>query len=383
MNRRDLMKGSARAIGAATACVFSERAGAADARIVVEEHWAKKGNVDLYLDPKRVPGPGSQPVLVLVHGSSFSGRGGFDLQVPGHPRHPSSWNETARCTASTYGRWTTKVMGAPHGPGAIPTSYREPKTFGPPCPWIEQVTGKPSVMMFGQSSGAIRAGAFTAGQPDKIERLVLDAFTHTGENAPEIMRRRARVDTYRANPSRPIDRSTFIGIFSRDDPSTFEPAVPEALAKFELAMGDRVPSGTYLDMAVNLPLVDPAKISCPVLMLRAEHDGNATDEELLNFFAALPNRDKQFVFMQRGRARGSARNKSPSVVACHARVSHISARACPLKHSAAAIIGGALGPRATLAVLQRPPPEKPGCARVAEHSICRSTTVLRARDRVM
>jgi poly(3-hydroxyalkanoate) synthetase len=73
--------------------------------------------------------------------------------------------------------------------------------------------------------------------------------------------------------------------------------VPEALAKFELAMGDRVPSGTYLDMAVNLPLVDPAKISCPVLMLRAEHDGNATDEELLNFFAALPNRDKQFVFM--------------------------------------------------------------------------------------
>ena len=72
--------------------------------------------------------------------------------------------------------------------------------------------------------------------------------------------------------------------------------MPEALAKFELAMGDRVPSGTYLDMAVNLPLVDPAKIS-PVLMLRAEHDGNATDEELLNFFAALPNRDKQFVFM--------------------------------------------------------------------------------------
>ena len=74
MNRRDLMKGSALAIGAATACVFSERAGAADARIVVEEHWAKKGNVDLYLYRKRVPGPGSQPVLVLVHGSSFSGQ---------------------------------------------------------------------------------------------------------------------------------------------------------------------------------------------------------------------------------------------------------------------------------------------------------------------
>jgi pimeloyl-ACP methyl ester carboxylesterase len=295
MNRRDLMKGSALAIGAATACVFSERAGAADARIVVEEHWAKKGNVDLYLYRKRVPGPGSQPVLVLVHGSSFSGRGGFDLQVPGHPRY-SLMDEFAR-----YGFdvWTMdhEGYGRSTRTGSNSDILSGAEDLRAALPVIEQVTGKPSVMMFGQSSGAIRAGAFTAGQPDKIERLVLDAFTHTGENAPEIMRRRARVDTYRANPSRPIDRSTFIGIFSRDDPSTFEPAVPEALAKFELAMGDRVPSGTYLDMAVNLPLVDPAKISCPVLMLRAEHDGNATDEELLNFFAALPNRDKQFVFM--------------------------------------------------------------------------------------
>jgi pimeloyl-ACP methyl ester carboxylesterase len=164
-------------------------------------------------------------------------------------------------------------------------------------PVIERVTGRRSVMMFGQSSGAIRAGAFVNREPERVERLVLDAFTYTGENAPEIMRRRARVETFRASPYRRIDRSTFIGIFSRDDPSTFELAVPEALAQFELAMGDRVPSGTYLDMAVNLPLVNPAKIACPVLMLRAEHDGNATEEELLQFFAALPVRDKQFVFM--------------------------------------------------------------------------------------
>ena len=45
----------------------------------------------------------------------------------------------------------------------------------------------------------------------------------------------ARVETFRARPHRRIDRSTFTGIFSRDDPSTFEPAVPEALAQFERA----------------------------------------------------------------------------------------------------------------------------------------------------
>jgi hypothetical protein len=43
--------------------------------IVAEEHWAKKGEVDLYLIRKFLPSaraehPG-RPVLFLVHGSSF------------------------------------------------------------------------------------------------------------------------------------------------------------------------------------------------------------------------------------------------------------------------------------------------------------------------
>jgi hypothetical protein len=58
-----------------------------------------------------------------------------------------------------------------------------------------------------------------------------------------------------------------------------------------------VPSGTYLDMAVNMPMVDPLKLKCPVCLIRAEHDGNASEEELLRFYSALPNRDKQFVMI--------------------------------------------------------------------------------------
>jgi pimeloyl-ACP methyl ester carboxylesterase len=296
MNRRDLIQGSALAMGAAAAGLQSLPAsGAEEQPILAEEHWAKKGNVDLYLYRKRLLDGESQPVLMLVHGSSFSGRGGFDLQVPGHPRY-SLMDEFAR-----YGFdvWTMDHEG--YGRSTRTDSNSDilsgVEDLRAALPVIEKVTGHRSVMIFGQSSGAIRAGAFANREPERVERLVLDAFTYTGENAPEIMRRRARVETFRASPHRRIDRSTFTGIFSRDDPSTFEPAVPEALAQFELAMGDRVPSGTYLDMAVNLPLVDPAKIACPVLMLRAEHDGNATDEELLQFFSALPTRDKQFVFM--------------------------------------------------------------------------------------
>ena len=60
--------------------------------IVANEYWAKKGDVDLYLYRKQSTEdkggkPGPKPVLFLVHGSSFSGRGGFDLQVPGRPNY--------------------------------------------------------------------------------------------------------------------------------------------------------------------------------------------------------------------------------------------------------------------------------------------------------
>ena len=32
-------------------------------------------------------------------------------------------------------------------------------------------------------------------------------------------------------------------------------------------------------------------------MIRAEHDGNASEAELMRFYAALPNKDKQFVMI--------------------------------------------------------------------------------------
>jgi pimeloyl-ACP methyl ester carboxylesterase len=60
-----------------------------------------------------------------------------------------------------------------------------------------------------------------------------------------------------------------------------------------------VPSGTYLDMAANLPIVDPAQISAPVLMLRGEFDGNSTNADLLDFYRQLPNGDRQFVILPR------------------------------------------------------------------------------------
>ena len=50
-------------------------------------------------------------------------------------------------------------------------------------------------------------------------------------------------------------------------------------------------------MCSILPVCNPAKTTCPVLIIRGEHDGIATEEDLLNYFKLLPTRDKQFVII--------------------------------------------------------------------------------------
>jgi len=50
-------------------------------------------------------------------------------------------------------------------------------------------------------------------------------------------------------------------------------------------------------MCANLPLVDPARIPVPTLVMRGEYDGIASVEDLLEFFTKLPNPDKQFTVM--------------------------------------------------------------------------------------
>jgi pimeloyl-ACP methyl ester carboxylesterase len=295
LGRRQFLQATAAVATVATG--LASQASAQGGKIEAQEHWAKKGNVDLYLYRKRVVGDGSaaKPVLFLVHGSSFSSRGSFDLQVPGRP----NYSMMDHFASLGFDVWTMDHEG--YGFSSRTDSHSGilvgVEDLKAALPVVEKVTGRGSVLMFGPSSGAIRAGAFAVAEPARVERLVLNAFTHTGENAPEIDRRRAQAERYKANPRRPVSLASIQRIFDRDLPGTSEPEVAQALADFEFKFGGSVPSGTYLDMAVNMPMVDPAKLQCPVCLIRAEHDGNASEEELLRFYAALPNKDKQFLMI--------------------------------------------------------------------------------------
>jgi alpha-beta hydrolase superfamily lysophospholipase len=297
-NRRQAMLvAGAAVVATAAASVVARPAAAQGTGIAAEEHWVKKGAVDLYLYRKRVPGDAgaAKPVLFLVHGSTFSSRGSYDLQVPGHP----GYSMMDHFAGLGFDVWTMDHEG--YGRSSRTDSHAGimagVEDLKAALPVVEGVTRQRSVMMYGASSGAIRAAAFAAAEPARVERLILNAYTHTGENAPEIDRRRAEAERYKANPRRPLTRASIQRIFERDTPGVSAQPVIDALAAYELAFGDTVPSGTYLDMAVNLPMVDPAQVKCPVCMIRAEVDGNASEEELLRFYAALPNKDKQFIMI--------------------------------------------------------------------------------------
>ena len=133
--------------------------------------------------------------------------------------------------------------------------------------------------------------------------------------------RAKNLDYYRTHNRRLRDRAMIRSIFTRDKPGTTDPAIAEFLADEELKFGDQVPTGTYLDMTANLPVVDPKKVTAPVLLVRGEYDGIATMSDLTDFFLAASQR--------RPPVRGAAGNgafrgaglESPDVLARDARVS--------------------------------------------------------------
>jgi pimeloyl-ACP methyl ester carboxylesterase len=264
------------------------------------EYTAKKGEVSLYMLRKHdgPPEPARpRPVLFLVHGSSFSGPSGFDLTVPGKPGY-SLMDAFARLG---YDVWTVDHEG--YGRSDWRDGYRATIADGvedlkAATDLVARETGLSAFHFYGQSSGALRLVGFAAARPDRCARICLDAFVWTGEGAPTLIDRRKKIDQWTSSHARKVDRAFYHSIFNRDLPGTSEPEIPDALADAELPLCSQVPTGTYADMCANRPTVDPIDVTCPVLILRGEHDGIATEEDLFAFFMRLPNTDKQFTIIK-------------------------------------------------------------------------------------
>jgi alpha-beta hydrolase superfamily lysophospholipase len=262
------------------------------------DYTVYKGDVSLAVYRKRLDPVADQPprpVLFLVHGSSNSGLSSFDLMVPGAGEY-STMNVFAglgfdvwTMDHENYGRSSRTSGNSDTASGVADLAAA--------TELVISETGQKRLHFMGESSGALRAAAFAMVRPERVDRLVLNAFTYTGRNSPTLAKRAEQLGYFRTHNRRLRDREMIRSIFTRDHPGTSDPAVAEALADAELVFGDQVPTGTYLDMTANLPVVDPREVQAPVMIVRGEHDGIASEEDLLDFFRQLPNPDRQFVVL--------------------------------------------------------------------------------------
>ena len=263
-----------------------------------EEHWTDKGSdVRLFLWNKHSGDPsGPAGRILFVHGSSMASQPTFDLQVPG--RADSSAMDFF--AARGYDTWCVDMEG--YGRSTKTRDNNAPIAYGADdcfaaATYIENVRGKRPLLVYGISSGALRAALFAQRHPDMVARLALDAMVWTGEGSPTLAERSKRLPEFRAKNRRPIDRKFVRSIFERDHPGTADDVVIEAFADAILKLDDSVPTGTYVDMCANLPVCDPEKITVPTLIMRGQYDGIASLADLLKFFERLPNPDKQFAVM--------------------------------------------------------------------------------------
>jgi pimeloyl-ACP methyl ester carboxylesterase len=271
---------------------------AASPAIKGEEHWTSKdGGVKLFLFEKCAGDPkNSAGTILFVHGSSMAAQPTFDLQVEGRP-DSSVMDWFARrgfdcwCVdMEGYGRSTkTRDNNAPIAQGADDCFAA--------ATYIQKLRGKRPFLVYGISSGALRAALFAQRHPDMVARLALDAMVWTGAGSPTLAERKKKLPEFLAKNRRPIDKAFIHSIFERDHPGTAEEKVIDAFADAVTALDDSVPTGTYVDMCSKLPVVDPEKITVPTLIMRGQWDGIASFDDLVAFFARLPNPDKHFAVM--------------------------------------------------------------------------------------
>jgi len=268
------------------------------AAIKGEDHWTTKdGDVKLFLfekcagDPKNTTG-----TILFVHGSSMAAQPTFDLQVEGRS-DSSAMDWFAR---RGFDCWSVDMEG--YGRSTKDRDNNAPIAQGADdcfaaATYIQKLRGTRPFLVYGISSGALRAALFAQRHPALVARLALDAMVWTGEGSPTLAERKKKLPEFRAKNRRPIDKAFIHSIFDRDHPGTADEMVIDAFADAVIALDTSVPTGTYVDMCSNLPVVDPEQITVPSLIMRGQWDGIAGFDDLLKFFAKLPNPDKHFAVM--------------------------------------------------------------------------------------
>ena len=251
------------------------------------QHWVECGSKRLSLWERRPPEHARSParVVLFLHGATWSGRPNFDLSHPDFSTmvHFAEQGWDAFCLdVQGYGNsdepeadnWCTAES-------AVRDVHAAVEFLGSEC-------GAGPIHLIGWSWGSQVAGLYASRHPKQVARLVLYGSQWRPWDHPPA----APVEPFRVN-SKADAKTDFIK-------GCFDPAMAEAYANEAIAADPSSPNGSLLDYIQNLPIIDPAAIDVPSMILLGEHEARHKMRDQLDLFEALPNPDKRFVIIPGG-----------------------------------------------------------------------------------
>src|SRR5262245_46128905 len=138
-----------------------------------KEHWTQKGDVRLFMWRKSPPKTTAGTVL-FVHGSSMASQPTFDLQVPGRP-HSSVMEWFAE---QGFDTWCSDHEGYGRSDKKRPINCNIANgadDLAAVSEYVLKTSGAKKLLVYGISSGALRAAMFAEQHPERVARLALDA----------------------------------------------------------------------------------------------------------------------------------------------------------------------------------------------------------------
>lgn len=261
------------------------------------QHWVPHEELRLFVWEKYQGSPQGKPVVVLAHGSATAGRESFDLEVPGHPGY-SLMDFLARQGFDVFAP-DMRGFGRSTRPEGHLTTEQAAGDLNAVVDFICQLRGVAQVQLLAWSWGTQYGGQFVMAHPEKVARYISYAQMHAA--SPDLVARRPRLATFQRAPYIRITEPGWkLRFHSLTPDESNEPAVIDAFAHAAALVETKSPTGPQVDLLTRLPLVDPARIMVPVMLIHGEYDDVADLEGLLSFFQALPNPDKQYTVVPEG-----------------------------------------------------------------------------------
>jgi pimeloyl-ACP methyl ester carboxylesterase len=235
-------------------------------------------------DPNALAASGR--VVLVTHGSSYSGQVGSDVQVPEVPAEPS-YSMLDQLALRGYDVWTLAYQGYGrsdrHDCGLCVTTEAASRDVEAAVRFILAQRGAGQLHLIGWSWGGQTAGLFAQRHPELVNRLVL--------YAPILDRQEGDP------PSEQFRTNTEAGLSRIFHPAAAVPEVVAAFVRAALAVDPHPPNGVLLDWRTDPLKMDPRRLALPTLVIYGADDviTPVSGPNVRPFFERLAATEKKFV----------------------------------------------------------------------------------------